>query len=78
MHGIRGHMRTRTAPLPSLERMEYGPARGPATGGALQPCIFPLARGALGSCMGLDSTWGPVLQPFPPWNGWNMAPLGGQ
>ena len=46
------------------------------TRGALPPCVFPLARGLLGSCMGLEGTWGPVLHPFPPWNGLNMAPLG--
>ena len=46
------------------------------TRSALPPCVFPLARGLLGSCMGLEGTWGPVLHPSPPWNGLNMAPLG--
>ena len=45
------------------------------TRGALPPCVFPLARGSLGSSMGLECTWGPVLLPFPPLNGLNMAPL---
>ena len=47
------------------------------TRGALPPCVNPLARGSLGSSMGLEGTWGPVLLPSPPWNGLNMAPLEG-
>ena len=35
------------------------------TRGALPPCLFPLARGALASCMGLEGTWVPVLHPSP-------------
>ena len=78
MHGVEGHMGARTAPLTPLEWIEYGPPWGPMTRGALPPCVSPLARGSLGSCMGLEVTWGPVLHPSPPWNGLNMAPLGGQ
>ena len=66
MHGVREHMGARTAPPPPLEWMEYGPARGPITRGALPPGVFPLALGALGSCMGLEGTCGPVLHPPPP------------
>ena len=61
-----GHMGARTAPPPPLECMEYGSAWGPMTRGALPPGVFfPLEPGALGSCMGLEGTWGPVLHPFP-------------
>ena len=49
--------------------------------GALPPGVFPLARGALGSCVGVEGTWGPVLHPSPPppplWNRWNMTPRSG-
>ena len=69
-------MGARTAPLPPLEWIEYGPAWEPMTRGALPRFVFPLARGLLGSCMGLEGTWGPVLHPSPPWNELNMAPLG--
>ena len=70
-------MEARTAPIPPLNWMEHGPAWGPMTRGALPPGIFHLARGVLGSCIGLEGTWGPVLHLSPPWNGLNMAPLGG-
>ena len=62
-------MEPRTAPLPPLKWMEYGPAWWPMTRGALTPCVFPLSRGAFGSCIGLEGTWGPVLHASPPWNG---------
>ena len=70
-------MGARTAPLPPLEWIEYGPAWEPMTRGALPRFVVSLARGATGSCMGLEGTWGPVLHPSPPWNGLNMAPLEG-
>ena len=54
-----------TAPIPPLEWMEYVPASGPMTRGALPWCVFPLARGALGCCMGLEGKCGPVLHRFP-------------
>ena len=47
------------------------------TEGALPRFVVSLARGSLGSNMGLEGTWGPVLHPSPPWNGLNMAPLEG-
>ena len=47
------------------------------TRGALPRFVVSLARGATGSCMGLEGTWGPVLHPSPPWNGLNMPPLEG-
>ena len=64
--GVRGHMQARIAPIPRLNWMEHGPAWEPMTRGALPPCVFPLALGSLGSCMGLEGTWGPVLLPPPP------------
>ena len=36
------------------------------TRGALPRFGVSLARGATGSCMGLEGTWGPVLHPSPP------------
>ena len=66
MHGVRAHMGAHTAPLPPLELIEYGPAPGPMTGGALPPCFFPFECGVSGSCMGLEGTWGPVLHAPPP------------
>ena len=59
-------MGARTAPIPPLNWMKHGPAWGPVTRGALPPCVFHLARGSLGSSMGLEGTWGPVLHPSPP------------
>ena len=47
------------------------------TRGALPRFGVSLARGATGSCMGLEGTWGPVLLPAPPWNELNMALLEG-
>ena len=47
------------------------------TRGALPRFVVSLARGATGSCMGLEGTCRPVLHPSPPWNGLNMAPLEG-
>ena len=47
------------------------------TRGALPRFVVSLARGATGSCMGLEGTWGPVLHLSLPWNGLNMARLEG-
>ena len=59
-------MGARIAPLPPLEWIEYGPAWGPMTRGALPRFVVSLAPGSLGSCRGLEGTWGPVLHPSPP------------
>ena len=65
LQGVRGHMWARTAPPPHLEWMEYVPAWGPITMGVLPSCVFPAARGALGSCRGLEGTCWCILHPRP-------------
>ena len=61
LQGVRGHIGARTAPIP-----EYVAAWRPMTRDALPWFVMSLARGAMGSCIWLEGTCGPVLHPSPP------------